>query len=46
MTCYELLKGKHNLRGYSPDTIVRLMETNATEEECEDLLAMLEVQYG
>ncbi len=46
MSCYEVLKEKYNLRGYSPDTIVMLMETNATEEECEDLLAMLEVQYG
>ena len=46
MSCYEVLKEKYNLRGYSQDTIVMLMETNATEEECEDLLAMLEVQYG
>jgi len=47
MTCYEILKEKgYNLRGYSQDTIVILMESNATEEECESLLALLEVEYG
>ena len=46
MNCYELLKGKYNLRGYSQDTIILLEEASLPEEECESLLALLEVQYG
>jgi hypothetical protein len=44
MNCYEILKD--DLRGYSPDTIVELVEESLPVDECEALLAMLEVQYG
>jgi hypothetical protein len=47
MSCYEILKEKgYNLMGYSPDTIIQLMESNGTEEECESLFYALEVEYG
>jgi hypothetical protein len=46
MSCYEVLKEKYNLRGYSPDTIIFLQEASLPEEECEKLLSWLEVQYG
>jgi hypothetical protein len=46
MNCYEVLKEKYNLNGYSPDTIISLMEANLTPDECEALFAYLEAEYG
>ncbi len=46
MNCYETLKEKYNLRGYSQDTIILLEEASLPEEECEELFSWLEVEYG
>jgi hypothetical protein len=47
MNCLESLKEeKYNLKGYNPDTIIFLQEASLPEEECEKLLARLEVEYG
>jgi len=44
--CYEILKGRYNLRGYSPDTYYFLLNSQESEEECEELFAYLEAMYG
>ncbi|ALG97086.1 hypothetical protein [Sulfolobus monocaudavirus SMV4] len=46
MVCYELLKQKYNLSGYSPDTILTLMKESLTPDECESLFAYLQARYG
>jgi len=46
MNCYELLKQKYNLRGYSPDTIFTLMKESLTPDECGSLFAYLEARFG
>jgi len=48
MNCMdELQRRGYSLSGYSPDTYVRLIENDVTEEEeCESLLAYLEATYG
>jgi len=45
--CLEILKEEgENLRGYSADTLALLEDESLPAEECEALLAYLEVQYG
>jgi hypothetical protein len=46
VNCFEILKEENELRGYSLDTIAILTEESLPPEECEKLLAWLEVQYG
>jgi len=46
MNCYETLKNRYDLKGYSPDTYLMLMEANLPQDECESLFAYLEVTYG
>jgi hypothetical protein len=46
MNCYEILKKKYNLRGYSPDTIISLMEAKLTEDGCEAYFWYVERVYG
>jgi len=38
MTCYEILRDKYNLSGYSPDTIFTLMETDAEKKNVRNYL--------
>ena len=44
VSCAELLGDE--LKGYSPDTVAELSEVSLPYEECESLLALLEVIYG
>ena len=46
MNCYELLKQKYNLNGYSPDTILTLMKESSPDDECESLFAYLQARFG
>jgi hypothetical protein len=47
MSCYETLEELgYNLRGYSPDTIITLLQESLPPAECKSLLARLEVEYG
>ncbi|ALG97007.1 hypothetical protein [Sulfolobus monocaudavirus SMV3] len=47
MNCLEYLSEKYNLRGYSPDTYLILIEaTNLSPDECESLFAYAEATYG
>jgi hypothetical protein len=46
VNCYEILKEEEDFRGYSIDTIVSLQEESLPADECEKLIALLEVQYG
>jgi hypothetical protein len=46
VNCYEVVSKKYNLKGYSQDTIILLMNSSGTEDECVALFYWLEVKYG
>lgn len=46
VNCYEVVKQKYNLNGYSQDTIITLMKTEGNEDECVVLFYWLEQAYG
>ncbi len=46
VNCYEVVKQKYNLKGYSGDTILELMRTEGNEDECIALFYYLEHTYG
>ena len=46
VNCYEVVKQKYNLQGYSGDTILELMRNDLTPDECVALFYELEREYG
>jgi hypothetical protein len=46
MSCYDTLKEKEDLRGYTMETLLALEEESLPPDECEKLLNEKEIIYG
>jgi hypothetical protein len=46
VNCYEIVSRKYNINGYSGDTILILMNSDLSEDECLALFYYLERVYG